>query len=210
MINIKSSKKLVPRQEEGSHSDTSHLIKMKTVEEAKALFSMAKNRLLDIPHWHKLCGVVTGKFYLTDDDGNELKGLAIPGDYLKIDIPGLGTKTGSGYDWVKIENIEENRPDADSEEIAIKVRPAQNPVNKKDDSTAHFFKNKATSTFIVKREKNVVLAEVHGRNELANLDIKKPLDKIRNALMAVSAMLGFSSSQWKKLVRGLLSLKKLR
>ena len=184
---------------------------MDTIDDAMHLFSVAKNRLLDISNWDKLCGLVTGKFHLADDQGNEVKGLAKSGYYLKIDIPGPGSKTGDGYDWVQIEAIEEDRPDADSEEVVMKVRPASNPANK-DADTAHFFKNEATSTFIVKRTKNILKAEVHGRNELPNVnqDNHRHLDTIRNALIALSAMIGFSSSQWKKLVKGLLSLKKLR
>ncbi len=209
MSNTKPSKKLVPPQEEGSKSDTAHSVTMKTEDEARELFDMAKNRLLDIANWDKLCGLVTGKFHLTDSQGNQINGLAKVNDYLKIDVPGPGSETGHGFDWVRVEAIEEDNPDSDSEELVMKVRPASNP-NNNDDNTAHFFKEEATSTFIVKREKNIVSAEVHGRNELANVKQDSPLDKLRNALTALSAMLGFSSTQWKKLVKGLVSLKKLR
>ncbi len=209
MSNTKPSEKLVPQQEKGSKSDTSHSVIMKTDDEAKELFDMAKDRLLDVANWDKLCGLVTGKFHLADSTGKEIKGLAKVGNYLKIDVPGPGSETGHGYDWVRVESIEEDNADPNSEELVMKVRPAQNP-NDKDNNTAHFFKEDATSTFLVKRDKNVVSAEVHGRNELVNVKQENALDTIRNAFTALSAMLGFSSSQWKKLVKGLVSLKKLR
>ncbi|MEO6000764.1 MAG: hypothetical protein ABIN89_28205 [Chitinophagaceae bacterium] len=209
MSKSQTSKKLVPKQEKGSKSDTAHSVTLKTIKEAKELYSMAKNRLLDISHWDKLCGPVSGTFHLMDNRGNQSERLAIQGDYLKIDVPGPGSKTGDGFDWVKIESIEEDRANADHEEIAIKVRPTHNPRSIKNE-TAHFFKEDSTSTFIVRRDKNMLIAEVHGRNELANINPNKPLDAVRNTLMALSAMLGLSSTQWKKLVKGLLSMKKLR
>ncbi len=209
MSDTKPSEKLVPQQEKGSKSDTSHAVTMKTDDEAKKLFDVSKNRLLDIANWDKLCGLVTGKFHLADSSGNDITGLAKAGDYLKIDVPGPGSENGHGFDWVRVEAIEEDNTGADCEELVMKVRPAPNP-NNADDNTAHFFKEDATSTFIVKRDKNVVSAEVHGRNEVANTEQESALDKLRNAFTALSAMLGFSSTQWKKLVKGLVSLKKLR
>ncbi len=209
MSSPSSGKDLVPPQENGGQSDTSHSATLKTAEDAAELFSVAKNRLLDVSNWDKLCGPLTGTFFLTDDQGNIVKRLAKPGDYLKIDVPGPGSETGDGYDWVNIETIDEKQMENGLEEIAVKVRPSQNPVKNKA-ATAHFFKEDATSTFIVSRQGNVVTAEVHGRNEMPNIKPESAIDKVRNALMALSAILGFSTTQWKQLVKGLVSLEKLR
>lgn len=208
-MTTKSPDEIIPEQVKGSKSDTHHSVTLASIEEAKELFDMAKNRLLDISNWDKLCGPVSGKFMLTDELGNEIKTLARIGDYIKIDVPGPGSETGDGFDWVQIETIEEGNSENDTETLAMKVRPAANPANNQA-NTAHFFKNDATSTFMVKRTGMVVTAEVHGRNELSNADQQRPLDSLRNTLMALSAMLGLSSSQWKLLVTGLVSLKKLR
>lgn len=195
----------VPRQEKGAMSDTSHAVKLKTQGEAVALFKVAKKRLLDIPNWHNLCGLVTATFVLTDSLGNKVKRSAKKGDYLRIDIPGPGSKTGDGYDWVRIETIE-NRSDGvnDYEVLYLRARPAKNPKDKSA-QTAHFLKDDASSTFMVVREKNIVKAEVHGRNELPNVKQENVLDSVRNAFIALGAMLGLSKSQWKKLVKGLVS-----
>ncbi len=197
--------KNIPQQEKGAGSDTSHAVRTKSREEARALFSIAKGRLLNISGWDKLCGYATANFVLADSNGKDLKRPAIAGDYLKIDIPGPGSKTGDGFDWVRIEKIEHTKDESkDSEMISMKVRPSSNPTNNSA-KVAHFFKKDATSTFIVQREGLVVKAEVHGRNELPNTRQKRKLDILRNFLIAIGAMLGLSKSQWKKLVKGLVA-----
>lgn len=55
------------------------------------------------------------------------------------------------------------------------------------------------------REKNTVTAAVLGRNEVANTtDSTSVLDKLRNAVVGISAALGMSNPQWNSLVNGLL------
>lgn len=199
----------VPKQEKGAKSDTSHSVDLNTPEEAKAFFNVAKDRLMDVSNWHKLCGLATATFALMDSLGNQVYRLARQGDYLRIDIPGPNSETGDGYDWVKIEAIESKNNVADDyEELFIRARPAKNPRDGAQE-TAHFFQHDASSTFMIVREKNMVRAEIHGRNELPNVEQETKLDTVRNAIMALGAMLGFSKFQWKKLVKGLVSQKKL-
>lgn len=199
----------VPKQEKGAMSDTSHSVKLKTSKEAEDFFKVVKKRLLNVSEWHKLCGLVSATFVLTDSLGNKVKRLVKEGDYLRIDIPGPGSKAGHGYDWVRIEAIEnKNSPVDDYEEVYMRARPAENPKGNTK-KIAHFLQDDASSTFMVTREKNIVKAEVHGRNELPNVREQAVLlDKIRNTFIAISAMLGFSKSQWKKLAKGLLSREK--
>lgn len=200
-----SKKPLVPKQVKGAKSDTSHSVDFKGREEALEFFEVAKNRLLDVSNWHKLAGMGTASFALTDGVGNIVRRVAGEGDHLRIDIPGPGSKTGDGYDWVKIERIEHKNDAAnDNEEISMRARPASNP-NDSAEETAHFFKDDASSTFMVLREKNIVKAEIHGRNELPNVEQETRLDSIRNVFTALLAVLGFSKFQWKKLVKGIVS-----
>ena len=161
--------------------------------------------MLDVSNWHKLCGLGTATFTLTDNEGNKTARLAKEGDYIKIDIPGPGSKTGNGYDWVRIETIEDKRDEPNNyEAFTMRARPAKNPAGNADE-TAHFFQDEATSTFMVVRDANTVKAEIHGRNELPNIEQETRPDTIRNAVIALVAMLGLSKSQWKKLVEGLVS-----
>ncbi|MEP6616298.1 MAG: hypothetical protein ABJA57_06940 [Ginsengibacter sp.] len=207
MSMFQSKKPIIPKQEKGDQSDTYKAIKLKTPEEAEAFYKIAKNRLLDVAHWHKVSGMGSATFDLFNGNGNKVRRLAKEGDYLRIDIPGPGSKKGDGYDWVKLEEIEyKNDPLKDYEEVSMRARPAKNPKSKTG-TTAHFFKDEASSTFVVARGKNIVQAEIHGRNELPNVEQETKIDSIRNAVMAMGAMLGFSKFQWKKLAKGLVSKK---
>jgi hypothetical protein len=204
---VKSENSKTPRQKKGGNSDTYQSVKFKTRDEAIEFFKIAKNRLLDVYQWHALSGMGSANFALVDNSGKKVKRLARQGDYLRIDIPGPGSKTGDGYDWVQLESIENKNIEAnDYEELSMRARPSNNP---KDNSaeTAHFFQDDASSTFVVARGNNIVQAEVHGRNELPNVHNDSNIDKLRNAVMSVAAILGFSKFQWKKLVKGIVSKK---
>lgn len=194
----------VPQQEKGTKLDTEHVVKAATAEEAQRIFSCAVHRLLSINEWDKLCGPLSSTFGLTDREGVEVKRLAQPGDYFKIDIPAPGSASGEGYDWVRVEAlIDQRNPLAPSERVTLRVRPSVNPHHAEAD-TAHFFKDDATSSFMIEREDTRVIASVHGRNEEPNTDTHRVVDKVRNALVALGAIVGFSRPQWKSLVKGLL------
>ena len=195
----------IPQQQEGSKMDIYAHKDFNNTAAAKACYAQAKTKLMEVYRWYEVCEVPVSTFMLTDTAGNEVKRWAQEGDYLKIDIPGPGTSTGDGYDWVKVESIlEESTPDTDV--ISMTVRPAANPQHV-DDDTAHFFQDSATSTFQVKRVGTTLHAEVHGRNEQPNTATDQVLDNVRNTLVGWSAKLGLSFPQWKSLVSGLVETK---
>jgi hypothetical protein len=105
-----------------------------------------------------------------------------------------------------VEKIDEVNED-DLQMTAIRVRPAHDPLNP-DTETQHFLSSEATSSFIVKREGSLVMAEVHGRNEHPNVSETDSVgSEIRNAIVATGAFLGLADIQWGKLVKGLLKLR---
>jgi len=124
------------------------------------------------------------------------------GDYFQIDIPGPGSESGVGDEWVQIEDIKEI-DEGERQAIAIRVRPAVNPHNE-DPNTAHFFCGNSTSTFIVLREQNSVSAGVFARNESPITDNKNWADKLRNTVVAPGARAGLAKLQWKRLADGFL------
>jgi len=199
---------IIPEQHSGAKTDNEYAVTAKTVNEARELFNVVKERLQDINQWHTRCGSASAIFRLTDEDGNEVNRKVQLGDHFKISIPApemvKRTNTGEGHDWVVVEAIEDkSNSEANSESFAIRVRPAGNPKIP-DEEVAHFFKDDATSSFGVEREENKVTTHVHGRNEKPNTTPDSVLDKARNALVALGAMAGFSNPQWKSLVKGLL------
>lgn len=197
---------IIPEQEHGANTDTVSKIKLGTVDEAVQVFEIVKKRLMDVSNWQELSGEILAKFQLLDASGTELSDGAKEGNFIRINIPGPGNKSGKGYDWVRIEKIDCVADETESlEYIAIKVRPCKSPVNN-EQATAHFFKNIATSTFLVMRKNTTISAEVHGRNEETNMDPPDISNKIRNFFVGLGAMLGFSKIQWKSLVDGLIKM----
>lgn len=205
MTELENKEIPLPEKEEGTQKDIEAQKKTSTVEEAKQLFEAAKSRLLNVSSWDKICGKASAVFKLTDEHGNEVEEEPKVGYHFKIDIPAPGSKAGRGFDWVRVEAIEENQnKNEDREFLIIRVRPSDNPLTNSND-VAHFFSDKSTSNFLVLREKNVVTAAVLGRNEIANTEATTGLlDKLRNAVVGTGAVGGLSYPQWKGLVNGVL------
>lgn len=186
----------IPKQLLGRQSDTVEKRTAASKEEATEIFTIAKERLLNVNRWHEYCGIISATFQLIDPNGKIVDGTVKAGHYIRIDIPGPGTSAGNGYDWVYVEQLEQ-----DTERLAIRVRPSAGPpINT---GTAHFFDPAATSTFLVIQKDNTVWAEVHGRNEKPAV-ADSLADTVRNKLIGTIAAAGISLVQWKKLTKGLL------
>ncbi len=195
----------IPAQEEGTQVDIAGSIKASDSNEAKILYLQARDRLFDIANWSNISKGLSAEFVLTDQYGSPKKGIPAVHDHFRIDIPGPGTSAGEGFDWVRVEMVEDNKdPDTNTEYTLIKVRPSEDPA--KQEGVAHFLQEKATSSFIVKREGNLITAAVHGRNEKPNTESKKLTDKIRNTVIGTAAVIGIAAIQWQKLVKGLLNI----
>ena len=193
-----SENEMIPKNEEGTQSNTESEASFASEAEAANFYTTVQNRLLNVNDWHELAGTATARFQLTDEKEQDVFREARKGDLFKIDLPAPGTITGNGHDWVRIEDIERSE-----NFTAILVRPCSNPENDRED-VAHFFSDSATSSFVVKRNGDKVIAAVYGRNEKPNTNTEKVIDTIRNTAVAVSAMSGFSKLQWKSLVNGLV------
>ncbi|WP_129715842.1 hypothetical protein [Pedobacter sp. SYP-B3415] len=192
----------VPGQKKGAQMDAVERITLPNTEAAEAFYQLVRRRLLDIDRWGEMSKLPMSAFKLFDYAGRPAERQPADGDFIRIDIPGPGTRTGEGYDWVIVEEVREDK-DENTEVTTLRVRPSGHPLGDSE-NTAHFLKDTATSTFQVKRIGNEVTAEEHGRNEQANLETGNMLDNIRNAFVGFGAKLGFSYPQWKSLVAGLL------
>lgn len=192
----------IPAQHDGGHSDTVSKQEFNTADEAKTFFETVKARFLNVNQWELFAGKEKTEFAMMTASGEILYREPAEGDFFRINIPGPNNPSGDKYDWVQVEE-KEHKTLADEESIMIRVRPCPSPLNAKDE-TAHFFSDDATSTFIVKREGNVIFAEVHGRNEKPNTENLGVVEKIRNTLVAIGGILGGSKFQWKSLTEGLL------
>ncbi|TCC88070.1 hypothetical protein EZ428_20325 [Pedobacter frigiditerrae] len=197
---------LIPKQEIGSEMDAVSSISFETLEEAITFYILAKQRLAAVSNWAKVCGTDATTFELLNALGSAPAELG-EGNLIKIDIPGPGTGVGSGYDWVKIEKIESGET-LNEQYFGFRVRPCANP-EKPTAGTAHFFKDTATSTFLIRLSQNTVYAEMHGRNEVPNTEDASFFDGLRNMTVGYTAKIGLSYPQWKLLVDGLVKQEEL-
>lgn len=197
---------LVPPQTQGKSTMISAQVMAGKETDARFIFERATGRLLDVNEWTDHCGALSAGFQLTDDEGEPLMGRAAVGDYIRIDIPGPATDEGRGYDWVRIEKIEQPAaPDPNTGGISLmQVRPCANPQLKDSNTIAHFLEDSATSTFIIERDGRKVSATVYGRNEVPNTAHPGTGDKVRNAVVGKLSAIGLTRIQWKALVEGLL------
>jgi hypothetical protein len=195
---------MIPKQYIGNQTGATSRLKMDTRHEALLLFQAACKRLLDINNWKKICGNSGAEFALTDKEGEPLYGLNPEiGNLIRIKLPAPPNKEGDGFDWVRIEEFEDSRILlSDSETFGFRVRPVENPKNRTGNS-AHFYTSDATSTFLIIRYSHTVFALERGKNEVPN-DSDSWITKIRNKVVAIVAMIGFSKPQWQNLVDGLL------
>lgn len=199
------SRKIVPTQQVGSATNAEYSYTAASMDEAIVDFQDACERLLDVNHWHEYAGKGTAAFQVTDEKGEDTEGAIRNGYYFKIDIPGPGSVSGEGFDWVRVEAIDSSsNPEEDWESIAVRVRPASNPNNERED-IAHFFSDEATSNFVLRRNGTTITAGVYGRNEVPNTSAENILDKTRNAAVGLTAASGLSLVQWKSLVKGIIA-----
>jgi hypothetical protein len=195
-------KTITPKQETGKAINATSSREFESRSEARRFFSIVKRRLQDVNHWDHLAGGLSAEFSLLTPEGKPTEREPNKGDYLRIDIPGPGTNSGDGYDWVVVEEIDSNETE-DQEIYSFRVRPAENPVAASKD-TAHFYSPESTSTFMVMRENNSVSAEIRDRNIKPNTDAEKPLDQLRDTVVGTAGMISFSKIQWQNLTDGLI------
>jgi hypothetical protein len=192
----------VPEQTIGSEINATATATFATIQESLDHYNLVKDRLFDVNKWYEYAKLPLSSFKLFDHKCRVADRPAVEGDFIRIDIPGPGTKTGKGYDWVVIEAIlEEHHTEAAV--VSMRVRPSAHPLSD-DPHTAHFLTEVASSTFQVKRTGLEVIAEQHGRNEVPNRDTAHTLDNIRNTVVGWSSKIGFAYPQWKGLVKGIV------
>lgn len=194
----------IPTQEIGNATDSTAIVTAATQEEANQVYEQAVQRLINVNQWQTITNAALSAFQVTDGNGEHVQRAAQEKDYIKIDIPAPGSQAGEGYDWVIVEDID-NDTEKDVRAFAMRVRPVSSPANNKS-SVAHFFKPEATSTFKVVQRGLTITAGVYGRNEVPNTKGTSVVDAIRNTIVASGAAAGGSRIQWQVLVNAWLNL----
>ncbi len=195
---------IIPDNREGKENDITFDRILDTRGAASDCFKRAYKRLRNPDIWQDLTGAAGAAVSLFTEAGGEARRLVQTGDFLRFDIPGPGPGAGSGYDWVQVKAVEDKTAEGAEEELfAMRVHPSPGPAWQGKD-VAHFFDAGASSTFVVQRQGNRVIASYHGRNEQPNNETSSITDNIRNTVVAAGAAIGLSEAQWSALMRALL------
>ena len=192
----------IPAQYEGKQLDLNAGRDLNDEESSKQFYELVKKRLLRAFEWYDIAEIPAATFTLSDEHGAEILREMRVGDVIRIDIPGPGNPKGDGYDWVRVDKIDEDHEEHGNL-FSITLRPTSNPTES-DEEVAHFFTKLATSTLLARRTGRHVEVEYHGRNELINDQSESITDQLRNAVVGLAAKMGFSFSQWKSLIEGMI------
>lgn len=198
----KETTDMIPAQHTGKAIDAESTIELDNEQDAVAFFKIVMERLQNVNHWKEYAGSISASFQLVDQAGREIHRKAEKGDYLKIDVPGPGSLSGEGFDWVQIEAVE-RATGPNTESFGFRVRPTDNPRGR-EQNIAHFYSHESTSSFVIQRERNKITASVHDRNTKPNTDADHATDKVRDVVVGIGGALGFSKIQWKNLTDGLI------
>lgn len=196
---------IIPAQHHGTEIEAEASVELNQADAAEH-FALAKQRLLNVKMWHNTAGVISADFQIVDAAGKEYDREISKGDFMRVDIPGPGSKEGDGYDWVQVEELKEYN-EGDVQSIGFTVRPVPNPLTEKD-VVAHFYDSGSTSTFIVTREGTKLSASIIDCNIKPNEEAASLTDKIRNTAVGISAIATFSKVQWQQLANGLVNVGK--
>lgn len=192
----------VPRQVKGGFHDSETILNLETEDDIDIQFHLLKERFLGIGEWQKYCPETSADFKLCNANGNPVDRLPQLGDYIRIDIPGPGGTEGRSFDWTKIDKVDFNSPDR----LLIQCRPSPDPKKINSTKIAHFYCDRSTSTFVIEKRENSLMAAVYGRNESPNLK-SGFINSARNVMIAIGGVFGFSKIQWKCLVDGMIDFR---
>lgn len=193
----------IPSQVHGDFQDIVSMQCAETVEETVNQFEKLQLRLRSINKWHSFSDKVKTKFSLYDPEANQPTEILKVGNLIRIDIPGPGNPSGSGYDWTRIIDIQNGEDNQTTPFYAITIKPCSAP-DSEDEPVAHFYNEEASNTFIVRRVGTCIYAEVHGRNEIENTSDVPVLDLVRNKAIAIGSKHGLGSLNWLAFTQALL------
>ena len=191
----------LPPRREGSHHDT---VSMYCHESnARSGYRRATERLYAINGWKALNDAIKTDFLHCDAAGTPVDRKPVVGDCIRINLPGPGSPSGGGYDWVNITAVEEEEGEAPY--ASLTLVPCANPLEP-GEQVAHFYTSASSNTFVVRRVGSCVQAEVHGRNEQPNTATPPLLDRMRNEAVALAGKVGLGKMQWRDWTDGVVSV----
>ena len=184
----------IPSQSFGGFHDTVSMFFSESLEVANEYYKILEARIKAVNVWETYSDQVKAGFALLGVGTCESTADLEIGNFIRIDIPGIGNPSGGGYDWTKIVEIQKG-DDADYPFFLFTVKPCS-AFGEPEQPIAHFYTEDASNTFIVRKVGTCIYAEVHGRNELENSTNGPLIDNLRNKAVAVGSKLGLGNLNW--------------
>ena len=185
----------IPRQLKGGCHDIVSMHCANTIDIAKDQFEQLQERLQSVNLWDTYSNKVKTKFVLFDPIKNQPTQELKIGNFIKIDIPGPGNPSGSGFDWTEIIDIQIGKESEDHPFFAFTIKPCPAP-DSNDETVAHFYNEESSNTFVVRKMGTCIYVEIHGRNQIENTSDAPLLDILRNKAVALGSKYGIGNLNW--------------
>lgn len=193
----------IPLQVQGESHDTVSMHCANSAETAAESYRKLEDRFRSVNAWHTLSDKVKAKFTLFDGNTERPTTSLKEGNFIRIDVPGIGNPSGRGYDWTRITDIRTREENPSFPFLAVTIRPCSAP-DRSGGTVAHFYNEESTNTFIIRKVGTCIYAEVHGRNEIENTSEVPVLDISRNKAVAIGGKLGLGKINWLGFTQALL------
>lgn len=174
-------------------------ITLHDIDDARDMFLLAKDRLLDVNDWNNLYKSNDYSFLLTKPNGSKLHRDARIDDRIKISAT---NNNGNSSDmWVRIDKIQYDFfPDVNSESISMLLEMSYSPSGDGVDTP-----NRPVESIVLKREHNSLTAHCNIGNELPALEDKTPNEQI-NTKTDLHPILSIPNEQLEQLLQGLIAV----
>lgn len=168
------------------------------IYDARDLFLLAKDRLLDINDWNELFSGNEFNITLTNSKGQKLHRDARVDDLLHIIATNhLGNHSDM---WVAISKIQYDFfPDIRSESISMLLETTHSPSGNGIGDINH-----QSETILIKREEHIITAHCNAGNELPGPDADTPNVYINNSI-ELHPVLNIPIKHIQQLLKGLIS-----
>lgn len=198
--NAASADRSKDSQRLGTAIDAEASAVLSTEKTAIVFFELVRNRLEHVNSWPIIAGNLSAEFQIVNKEGLEVFRKAHEGDYLRIDITASGVRPGNGFDWVRIEYLD----DMDQHRFGFCMRPATHPGSHRH-AGARFYHGDSTSSFVVFRAGRRVTVKISDRTLQRADEEKNQVERFRKEGVAWTGRKRFSAIHWQALAEGLVS-----
>lgn len=175
-----------------------HSINIPDIDDARDMFLLAKDRLLDINDWNTFFTNGSFNIELKSNKGEKLHRDARTDDMVHIaatNNTGISTES-----WAKVKQIQYDFfPDIRSESISLLLTTSNSPSGNGIES-----EHVAYETILIKREQNIITVHCNAGNELPMLEDEYPDEHI-NSLTDLHPVISIPTESLSQLLYNIIS-----